>query len=49
MNSSLIAEGSHRVAVYYQSQFDNSLEANSPFGHYVSPLPLIAFITQYAT
>ncbi|KAJ7355668.1 endo-beta-N-acetylglucosaminidase [Mycena albidolilacea] len=45
MNSYLIAEGSHRVAVYYQSQFDNSLEANSPFGHYVSPLPLIAFIT----
>ncbi|KAJ7272555.1 endo-beta-N-acetylglucosaminidase [Mycena haematopus] len=45
MNSSLISEGSHRVAVYYQSQYDNSLAPNSPFGHYVSTLPLISVIT----
>ncbi|KAF8196825.1 endo-beta-N-acetylglucosaminidase [Mycena galopus ATCC 62051] len=45
MNSSLIANGSHRVAVYYQTQYDPNLPANTPFGFYVSPLPLIAFIT----
>jgi len=45
MNSSLIADGSHRVAVYYQSQYDNTLAPNSPFGHYVTPLPLITLIT----
>ncbi|KAJ7460649.1 glycoside hydrolase family 18 protein [Mycena latifolia] len=45
MNSSLIASESHRVAVYYQTQYDNSLAPNSPFGHYVSPLPLITLIT----
>ncbi|KAJ6581178.1 endo-beta-N-acetylglucosaminidase [Mycena capillaripes] len=45
MNASLIAEGGHRVAMYYQSQYDNNLPANSPFGHFVTPLPLIALIT----
>ncbi|KAJ7772115.1 endo-beta-N-acetylglucosaminidase [Mycena maculata] len=35
----------HRVALYYQTQYDSSMPANSPFGHYVSPLPLITFIT----
>ncbi|KAJ7281926.1 endo-beta-N-acetylglucosaminidase [Mycena rebaudengoi] len=40
------ATAGHRVAVYYQTQYDNSLEPNSPFGHYVSPLPLIAVISQ---
>ncbi|KAJ7636101.1 endo-beta-N-acetylglucosaminidase [Mycena polygramma] len=45
MNSSLIAEGGHRVAMYYQTQYDNNLAPNSDFGHYVSPLPLIALIT----
>ncbi|KAJ7746854.1 endo-beta-N-acetylglucosaminidase [Mycena maculata] len=44
MNSS-IGIDSHRVAVYYQTQYDSSLAPNSPYGHYVSPLPLIAFIT----
>lgn len=39
-----MADG-HRVAVYYQTQYDSSLEANSAYGHYVSPLPLITFIT----
>ena len=39
-----MAEG-HRVAVYYQTQYDKSLAANSPYGYYVSPLPLITFIT----
>jgi hypothetical protein len=36
----------HRVAVYYQTQYDKSLASNSPFGHYVSPLPLLTLITQ---
>ncbi|KAJ7493425.1 endo-beta-N-acetylglucosaminidase [Mycena galericulata] len=35
----------HRVAIYYQTQYDSSLAPNSPFGHYVSPLPLITLIT----
>ncbi|KAJ7686522.1 endo-beta-N-acetylglucosaminidase [Mycena rosella] len=35
----------HRVAVYYQTQYDNSLPSNSAFGHYVSPLPLLGLIT----
>ncbi|KAJ7589938.1 endo-beta-N-acetylglucosaminidase [Mycena floridula] len=35
----------HRIAVYYQTQYDNSLEPNSPFGHYVTPLPLLMVIT----
>ncbi|KAF9460652.1 endo-beta-N-acetylglucosaminidase [Collybia nuda] len=35
----------HRVAVYYQTQYDPNLPANSHFGHYVSPLPLIGLIT----
>ncbi|KAJ6624955.1 endo-beta-N-acetylglucosaminidase [Mycena sp. CBHHK59/15] len=35
----------HRVAVYYQTQYNNALQANSPFGHYVTPLPLITLIT----
>lgn len=41
-----MSEG-HRVAVYYQTQYDSSMPANSAFGHYVSPLPLLTFITQY--
>ncbi|KAJ7173745.1 endo-beta-N-acetylglucosaminidase [Mycena filopes] len=45
MNASLIAEGGHRVAVYYQTQYDNNLAPNSAFGHYVTPLPLITLIT----
>ncbi|KAJ7695056.1 endo-beta-N-acetylglucosaminidase [Mycena rosella] len=45
MNSSLVAADAHRVAIYYQSQYDNSLAANSPFGHYVTVLPLIGVIT----
>ncbi|KAJ7089695.1 endo-beta-N-acetylglucosaminidase [Mycena belliarum] len=45
MNASLIASESHRVAVYYQTQYDNSLPSNSDFGHYVTPLPLIGLIT----
>ncbi|KAJ7035618.1 endo-beta-N-acetylglucosaminidase [Mycena alexandri] len=45
MNASLIAETGHRVAVYYQTQYDNNLAPNSAFGHYVTPLPLIALIT----
>ncbi|KAJ7169062.1 endo-beta-N-acetylglucosaminidase [Mycena crocata] len=39
-----MSEG-HRVAVYYQTQYDRSLPSNSPFGHYVSPLPLLTVIT----
>ncbi|KAJ7350526.1 glycoside hydrolase family 18 protein [Mycena albidolilacea] len=35
----------HRVAVYYQTQYDKSLAPNSPFGHYVSPLPLLTLLT----
>ncbi|KAJ7599560.1 endo-beta-N-acetylglucosaminidase, partial [Mycena floridula] len=35
----------HRVAVYYQTQYDNRLASNSPFGHYVSPLPLLMVVT----
>jgi len=42
MNSSF---DSHRVAVYYQTQYDGSLAPNSAFGHYVTPLPLISLIT----
>ncbi|KAJ7782658.1 endo-beta-N-acetylglucosaminidase [Mycena metata] len=34
-----------RVAIYYQTQYDSSQPANSPFGHYVSPLPLLSVIT----
>ncbi|KAJ7113695.1 endo-beta-N-acetylglucosaminidase [Mycena crocata] len=45
MNSSLVAEAGHRVAVYYQTQYDTSLIPDTPFGHYVSPLPLITIIT----
>ncbi|KAJ6496771.1 endo-beta-N-acetylglucosaminidase [Mycena vulgaris] len=45
MNSSLVAHEAHRVAVYYQTQYDNSLAPNSPFGHYVSVLPLIGIVT----
>jgi len=45
MNSTLISEGSHRVAVYYQTQYDPTLPANSPFGFYVTTLPLIGLIT----
>ncbi|KAJ7099563.1 endo-beta-N-acetylglucosaminidase [Mycena belliarum] len=41
-----MSEG-HRVAVYYQTQYDSSMASNSPFGHYVSPLPLLTLITQY--
>ncbi|KAJ6491835.1 endo-beta-N-acetylglucosaminidase [Mycena vitilis] len=39
-----MSEG-HRVAVYYQTQYDSSMASNSPFGHYVSPLPLLTLIT----
>ncbi|KAJ7209764.1 endo-beta-N-acetylglucosaminidase, partial [Mycena pura] len=39
-----MSEG-HRVAVYYQTQYDASMPANSPFGHFVSPLPLLTFVT----
>ncbi|KAJ6589877.1 endo-beta-N-acetylglucosaminidase [Mycena vulgaris] len=39
-----MSEG-HRVAVYYQTQYDTSLAANSDFGHYVSVLPLLGVIT----
>ncbi|KAJ7496900.1 endo-beta-N-acetylglucosaminidase, partial [Mycena latifolia] len=39
-----MSEG-HRVAVYYQTQYDSSMASNSPYGHYVSPLPLLTFIT----
>ncbi|KAJ6631611.1 endo-beta-N-acetylglucosaminidase [Mycena sp. CBHHK59/15] len=39
-----MSEG-HRVAVYYQTQYDSSMAANSPYGHYVSPLPLLTVIT----
>ncbi|KAJ7125124.1 glycoside hydrolase family 18 protein [Mycena epipterygia] len=39
-----MSEG-HRVAVYYQTQYDSSMPPNSAFGHYVSPLPLLTFIT----
>ncbi|KAJ7270022.1 glycoside hydrolase superfamily [Mycena haematopus] len=39
-----MSEG-HRVAVYYQTQYDSSMAANSPYGHYVSPLPLLTLIT----
>ncbi|KAK7057578.1 endo-beta-N-acetylglucosaminidase [Favolaschia claudopus] len=35
----------HRVAVYYQTQYDKSMASNSPFGHYVSPLPLLTLVT----
>ncbi|KAF7362255.1 Endo-beta-N-acetylglucosaminidase [Mycena venus] len=42
--STIMSEG-HRVAVYYQTQYDSSMAANSPFGHYVSPLPLLTLIT----
>lgn len=35
----------HRVVVYYQTQYDSSLASNSPYGHYVSVLPLIGVIT----
>ncbi|KAF7356903.1 S5A-REDUCTASE domain-containing protein [Mycena venus] len=45
MNSSLISQGGHRVAMYYQSQYDNNLASNSVFGHFVTPLPLIGLIT----
>ncbi|KAJ7623490.1 endo-beta-N-acetylglucosaminidase [Roridomyces roridus] len=47
MNSTLATAAieSHRVLVYYQTQYNNNLPANSPFGHYVSPLPLIGLIT----
>ena len=34
-----------QVAVYYQTQYDSSLPSNSLYGHYVSPLPLIQYIT----
>ncbi|KAK7031427.1 S5A-reductase domain-containing protein [Favolaschia claudopus] len=44
-SSSLIGAGSHRVSLYYQSVYDTSVAPNSPFGHYVSPLPLITLIT----
>ncbi|KAJ6593464.1 endo-beta-N-acetylglucosaminidase [Mycena capillaripes] len=39
-----MSEG-HRVAVYYQTQYDSSMASNSPFGHYVSPLPLLTLVT----
>ncbi|KAF9460654.1 endo-beta-N-acetylglucosaminidase [Collybia nuda] len=39
-----MADG-HRVVVYYQTQYDTTLAPNSPFGHFVSPLPLIGLIT----
>ncbi|KAJ6485823.1 endo-beta-N-acetylglucosaminidase [Mycena sanguinolenta] len=45
MNSSLVSNGSHRVALYYQTQYDNNLPSNSPFGAYVSPLPLIGVLS----
>jgi len=45
MNSSLVAENAHRVLVYYQTQYDPTLPPNSPFGHYVTTLPLIGAIT----
>lgn len=35
----------HRVVVYYQTQYDPSLAPNSPYGHYVSILPLIGLVT----
>jgi len=35
----------HRVVVYYQTQYDHSVPANTPYGFYVSPLPLIHVIT----
>jgi len=31
--------------VYYQTQYDHSLPPDTPFGYYVSPLPLISVIT----
>jgi hypothetical protein len=40
-----MSTGGHRVAVYYQTQYDRTLPSNSPFGHYVSPLPLVQVIT----
>ncbi|KAJ7287186.1 endo-beta-N-acetylglucosaminidase [Mycena rebaudengoi] len=39
-----MSEG-HRVAVYYQTQYDRNQPANSAFGHYVSPLPLLTVLT----
>jgi len=35
----------HRVVVYYQTQYDQSQNATSPYGFYVSPIPLIHLIT----
>lgn len=39
-----MSEG-HRVVVYYQTQYDHSLPPTTPFGAYVSPLPLLHIIT----
>ncbi|KAJ7502988.1 endo-beta-N-acetylglucosaminidase [Mycena galericulata] len=35
----------HRTCVYYQTQYDSSQPANSPYGHYISPLPLLTLVT----
>ncbi|KAF7317903.1 S5A-REDUCTASE domain-containing protein [Mycena kentingensis (nom. inval.)] len=45
MNATFVSETAHRVAVYYQTQYNNALPPNSPFGHYVTTLPLIGIIT----
>ncbi|KAF8178652.1 glycoside hydrolase family 18 protein [Mycena galopus ATCC 62051] len=40
-----MSDSGHRVAVYYQTQYDSSMAPNSPYGFYVSPLPLITLIS----
>jgi len=40
-----MADIANRVVVYYQTQYDHSVPANTPYGYYVSPLPLATVIT----
>ncbi|KAF7351109.1 Endo-beta-N-acetylglucosaminidase [Mycena sanguinolenta] len=39
-----MSEG-HRVAVYYQTQYDSSQPPDTQWGFYVSPLPLLTLVT----